>query len=42
MVDKYGEETSTHPSYDPQVWLKTVVSDGLNRNWVCSFPTVSI
>jgi hypothetical protein len=39
MVDKYG---STHPPHDPQIWLKIVVSNGLDRNRVFGLPTVSI
>ena len=36
MVEKFDEETSIHPSHDPQMWLEVTASDRLNKNQVYS------
>jgi hypothetical protein len=32
MNTKFDKDTSAHPPYNPQLWLKAVASDGPDKN----------
>ena len=34
LKERYGDNPSTHPDFDPNLWLETRSSGGLDRNWV--------
>jgi hypothetical protein len=41
LLEKLGEDTFTPSPHDPQVWLKTAISDGSDMNWVYGLPMAS-
>jgi hypothetical protein len=42
MVVEHGEVAFTHPPHDPQLWLETRATDGLDKNRVYGKPMASI
>jgi hypothetical protein len=38
MIAKVSDDTSTHPPYDPQIWLEALISDEPDRNQVYDLP----
>jgi hypothetical protein len=34
LKERYEDDPSTHPDFDPNLWLETGSSGGLDRNWV--------
>jgi len=38
MLAQFGEDTSTHLSCDPQVWLETVAGNKPDKNQVYGLP----
>jgi hypothetical protein len=34
LRERYGDDPSTHPDFDPDLWMKVVSSGGPDKNWV--------
>jgi hypothetical protein len=34
LKERYGDDPSIHPNFDPNLWLEAGLSGGLDRNWV--------
>jgi hypothetical protein len=41
MNTKFDKDTSAHPPYNPQLWLKAVASDGPDKNQLYVMPITS-
>jgi hypothetical protein len=42
MTERYEDDSSTHSDFNPDLWLETGTSSGLNRNYVYDLSNITV